>query len=479
MAGRMQKRRGTAAQWAATNPVLAAAEPGVEVDTGREKNGDGVRAWNDLPYVDTVGLATKADAAATTAALATKADAAATTAALATKADAAATTAALATKVDAAALTANGNLLTRVAGVPGEITRANLAADAAFSSRFGSPVMEGVPVWLQGDSWVAGTATATSWGSRIGSRLNSGPVSNRGVGGDMSHELVSRMLGGNGSTAWTPNQRGAVVFQIGQNDNRRMGTDARAIAVFKRALGLCIHLARSETKTEQSSATFVGPWTSTANAWEQASGGTTALTSTVGHYADFTVTGDAVTIVTGRTKPAFNGGTFTVREGGTLLATFNCGAGTDGPGATYPKDAAWDYVHITGLGAGSHTLRLECTVAGPIYFDCWMTPRAAPPQVVLVQTPNMTTWAGGAPYDQGSNAAMALYNTAIEEVAALFPAGQVTVCDLRPGWDPATMLASDAGHPNDRGAAFIADRMADHLARLPYRNGMNLLSVQS
>jgi hypothetical protein len=140
MAGRMQKRRGTAAQWAATNPVLAAAEPGVEVDTGREKNGDGVRAWNDLPYVDTVGLATKADAAATTAALATKADAAATTAALATKADAAATTAALATKVDAAALTANGNLLTRVAGVPGEITRANLAADAAFSSRFASRV---------------------------------------------------------------------------------------------------------------------------------------------------------------------------------------------------------------------------------------------------------------------------------------------------------------------------------------------------
>jgi hypothetical protein len=443
MAGRIQLRRGTAAQWAATNPVLASGEKGVEIDTGREKNGDGTRTWNVLPYVDA------AAAEGLAAHLADTTDAH----------DASAISLA-----PIAALGSPANVQDAMASLPG---------------RFGSPVMEGVPVWLQGDSWVAGTATATSWGSRIGSRLNSGPVSNRGVGGDMSHELVSRMLGGNGSTAWTPNQRGAVVFQIGQNDNRRMGTDARAIAVFKRALGLCIHLARSETKTEQSSATFVGPWTSTANAWEQASGGTTALTSTVGHYADFTVTGDAVTIVTGRTKPAFNGGTFTVREGGTLLATFNCGAGTDGPGATYPKDAAWDYVHITGLGAGSHTLRLECTVAGPIYFDCWMTPRAAPPQVVLVQTPNMTTWAGGAPYDQGSNAAMALYNTAIEEVAALFPAGQVTVCDLRPGWDPATMLASDAGHPNDRGAAFIADRMADHLARLPYRNGMNLLSVQS
>jgi hypothetical protein len=52
MAGRIQLRRGTAAQWAATNPVLASGEKGVEIDTGREKNGDGTRTWNVLPYVD-------------------------------------------------------------------------------------------------------------------------------------------------------------------------------------------------------------------------------------------------------------------------------------------------------------------------------------------------------------------------------------------------------------------------------------------
>lgn len=47
---RIQLRRGTAPQWTAANPVLAAGEPGVETDTGRTKVGDGVTAWSALPY---------------------------------------------------------------------------------------------------------------------------------------------------------------------------------------------------------------------------------------------------------------------------------------------------------------------------------------------------------------------------------------------------------------------------------------------
>lgn len=44
----IQVRRGTTAEWAAENPVLAAGEPGVDVDTGRFKVGDGVTPWEDL-----------------------------------------------------------------------------------------------------------------------------------------------------------------------------------------------------------------------------------------------------------------------------------------------------------------------------------------------------------------------------------------------------------------------------------------------
>ena len=46
----IQFRRGTAAQWTSTNPVLADGEPGLETDTKKEKRGNGVTAWNLLPY---------------------------------------------------------------------------------------------------------------------------------------------------------------------------------------------------------------------------------------------------------------------------------------------------------------------------------------------------------------------------------------------------------------------------------------------
>lgn len=45
---RIQLRRGSAAQWAADNPVLASGEPGYATDTGVLKIGDGSTAWNSL-----------------------------------------------------------------------------------------------------------------------------------------------------------------------------------------------------------------------------------------------------------------------------------------------------------------------------------------------------------------------------------------------------------------------------------------------
>lgn len=40
----------TEAEWAADNPVLMERETGWTTDTRRVKLGDGVTAWNDLPY---------------------------------------------------------------------------------------------------------------------------------------------------------------------------------------------------------------------------------------------------------------------------------------------------------------------------------------------------------------------------------------------------------------------------------------------
>jgi hypothetical protein len=50
MAVRIQFRRGTAAEWTAANPTLAAGEAGYETDTAKFKLGNGTTAWNSLAY---------------------------------------------------------------------------------------------------------------------------------------------------------------------------------------------------------------------------------------------------------------------------------------------------------------------------------------------------------------------------------------------------------------------------------------------
>ena len=45
----------TRSQWAATNPVLLAGEPGLENDTENLKIGDGRTAWSGLPYFGNPG----------------------------------------------------------------------------------------------------------------------------------------------------------------------------------------------------------------------------------------------------------------------------------------------------------------------------------------------------------------------------------------------------------------------------------------
>ena len=43
-------RNDTAARWTSENPVLGKGEIGVEIDTTKFKFGDGITAWNSLPY---------------------------------------------------------------------------------------------------------------------------------------------------------------------------------------------------------------------------------------------------------------------------------------------------------------------------------------------------------------------------------------------------------------------------------------------
>lgn len=50
MADKVQFRRDTKARWTQFNPILMEGEVGFETDSNQYKLGDGVKAWNDLPY---------------------------------------------------------------------------------------------------------------------------------------------------------------------------------------------------------------------------------------------------------------------------------------------------------------------------------------------------------------------------------------------------------------------------------------------
>lgn len=47
----IQHKRGSAANWESSNPILAAAEIGYDTTNQQIKIGDGVTPWNDLDYV--------------------------------------------------------------------------------------------------------------------------------------------------------------------------------------------------------------------------------------------------------------------------------------------------------------------------------------------------------------------------------------------------------------------------------------------
>lgn len=50
MATKIRIRRGTAAEWTSSNPILGLGEMGIEVDTRNFKVGDGLTSWGSLNY---------------------------------------------------------------------------------------------------------------------------------------------------------------------------------------------------------------------------------------------------------------------------------------------------------------------------------------------------------------------------------------------------------------------------------------------
>jgi hypothetical protein len=62
---RIKLRRDSAANWVAVNPVLLEGEPGLELDTGKTKHGNGTSTWTQLPYSANTGYTGSSGSAGT------------------------------------------------------------------------------------------------------------------------------------------------------------------------------------------------------------------------------------------------------------------------------------------------------------------------------------------------------------------------------------------------------------------------------
>lgn len=150
MVTRMQQRRDTTANWAASNPILRVGEMGYDTDVDRFKIGDGITAWLSLPFLldaELTAAQAAADAAETAASTAASDAASAATAAVQDQVDAAegyADDAATSAAAAAAVGTTNDTIIAGRINDPASATALALTASyVRFLDQNGDPLPPG------------------------------------------------------------------------------------------------------------------------------------------------------------------------------------------------------------------------------------------------------------------------------------------------------------------------------------------------
>jgi hypothetical protein len=311
-----------------------------------------------------------------------------------------------------------------------------------------------------------GSGAAGNWATRLDSRkamtfTNRATSGIRMVNAPASASQARNVL--SGSTAWTPNTRGLVSLCCTVNDVSFYGTTAAYVRSYEHAIRMFLAVTRSKAKVAAASAA----WVYSAN-WSSSS--TSALTSTnrfetstPGSYAELNVTGNAVDLLL--TLRSSANGVYTVTSGGSTIATvstMNQTMGADYGAAVIP---------LTGLGSGTHTVRITLTSGSWLGVDAAFIPSESPPPVVVLGEGMLAGSSAGTGTTMLSTWIPVLQSVTGEFSNALF-------VNAEPGWDPSVHITSDGLHPNDRGASYLATTVLDALdGWVDWSNGLNILGT--
>jgi hypothetical protein len=271
----------------------------------------------------------------------------------------------------------------------------------------------------------------------------------------------------------------------GYNDMRAGGTAASNLAAYRGDLAaLSVWLAipdSNKLRGTSSAITYTGAWSTVPGTY---GGNLLKLTSTGGNTAAATVQGSVVYI--GAVGLNSGGGTFDVTIDGVDFGTYSCSSAILTPAG---RNYAPFLVRIPGLGNTKHAVTITHNGAGQIFIAYIASNAAgqsvAGPSVWIGNCLRMNATGytlGGGNFDNGSDAAVALYNGAIRStVEQLSGDGlNVSLVDAASAYDPDTSdVQSDNIHPSASGAAKIGGAFLVKMVKNAYGADHNPAPVRS
>lgn len=295
-----------------------------------------------------------------------------------------------------------------------------------------------------GDSITVGGGASPSTESWIGLFTPKNNAVNNTGAGDMAKSVITNAFAFDPSVAY--------MFMIGTNDHRTYKADATKQEFWKKFLRMCVSWVSLENKKlprVSGDMTFTGTW---ANTPVDSVG---KYTTQLGATAEAVVNGDTVYISHIIQNSTATQAQADVYIDGNLVGTLDCfGAMNTSAGGTYAPAAA----RFSGLGAGSHTVRVVVTTSGKNFHLYYIggsdNAGGLYPEVLLSNVIRMSA-AAYTTYGS-SDANVDQFNAIINDLMLEFASDgfNVTLIDNHASIDPTTDLA-DGVHPNNAGHAKI------------------------
>src|SRR5882724_82203 len=338
------------------------------------------------------------------------------------------------------------------------------------------------PLYIYGHSFTAAVGLQCTSGNeffrRVQTHMAMSAITTYGISSSRTIEnyhdvIAATFAGASAGSTWNGTRKGwtlldcvtndAFNFDVSSGTATAQALTAGAQEAYKRALDGYLTVISSSDRVESSAGTTSGTWTTGSSATY--SGGSILRTIVQNSYVDIVATATAageLDVVTFVVAGATNG-TMDVSVDGTVVQTISSWPTVDGVVTRRSGNTvtAIPYiVKLTGLSAGSHTIRVKKTDATSnfIYVDCVLIKSASPVPAIILRDPLPNTTGSNGATTSGNRpiivSNMPLLDALITSTAANYPNAII----IDPGLsNPADIGVTDGIHPNDRGMRKMAD----------------------